>query len=101
MMVAVGVPMWGDVGGGFDVWLPVYVALALILVVWITGRLTLRGGVVAIAIGMLWSWSTNHVGVVVASCLAILLAMIVGGLLRRRARSRYDGPDPNTGFSAK
>jgi hypothetical protein len=91
--LAVGVPTWGDVGGGFDVWLPLYVLLALLLVMVVSGwRLTLRRALVAIAAGMLWSWSVNPLGVIPAAASAVLAAVVAGAVIRHRRRAAGAGP---------
>jgi hypothetical protein len=85
MFVAVGVPVWGDVGGGWDVWLPVYVGLSFLFVLgafhW---QLTLRRALLAFALGMTWSWSVNLLGVIPAAASAVLLAAISGAVIRGR-----------------
>jgi hypothetical protein len=86
-MLAVG-GQFGDVGGGFDVWLPLYVALAFVLVLAATGpRLSVRKLIAILGFGMVWSWSVNHVGVIVAGGIAILFAILLGSLSRSRRRA--------------
>ena len=87
-MVAVGVPTWGDVGGGWDVWLPLYIALAFLLVLGLSGwRINLRRALFAVACGMTWAWSVNRVGVLPAAALAAVVAVVAGAMLRRRGRA--------------
>jgi hypothetical protein len=86
--VAVGVPIWGDVGGGFDLWPPLYVALSLVAILSIAGRrVTARKLLMAVAAGTLWSWATDVVGVIPAAAWAVLLTAICGAAYRR-ARDR-------------
>ncbi|HET7236120.1 MAG TPA: hypothetical protein VFK59_06775 [Actinomycetota bacterium] len=86
--IAVGVPMWGDVGGGFDVWLPVYVVLSFALVMAVVGwGLTTRRALVALAGGMTWSWAVNVLGVIPAASLALVIAVLAGAIVRRRGRA--------------
>ena len=76
---------WVDVGGGFDVWLPLYVFLSFVLVLSATGSyLTIRKACVAIALGMLWSWSVNRLSVIPAAALAVLIAALANMIVRRR-----------------
>jgi hypothetical protein len=85
-MVAVG-GTWVDVGGGFDVWLPLYIFLSFVLVHSATGwYITLRKTGVALALGMLWSWSVGVISVIPAAAAAVLIACIAGMFVRRRAR---------------
>ena len=84
--VAVG-GTWVDVGGGFDVWLPLYVFLSFVLVLSATGwYLTIRKACVAIALGMLWSWSVDVLSVIPAAAVAVLIAAIANLIARRRGR---------------
>ena len=85
--IAVG-GQFGNVGGGFDVWLPLYIALAFVLVLAATGpRLSVRKGIAILGFGMVWSWSVNHIGVIVAGGLAILFAIALGSISRSRRRA--------------
>jgi membrane protein implicated in regulation of membrane protease activity len=78
---------WVDVGGGFDVWLPLYVFLSFLLVLSSTGwYLTIRRACAAIALGMFWSWSVNRLSVIPAAALAVLIAAIANMIVRRRGR---------------
>jgi hypothetical protein len=82
--VAVG-GTWVDVGGGFDVWLPLYVFLSFVLVLSATGwYLTIRKACVAFALGMVWSWSVNRLSVIPAAALAVLIAAVANMIVRRR-----------------
>ena len=85
-MDAIGVGgTWVDVGGGFDVWLPLYVFLAFVLLLSATGwYFTVRRACLAIALGMLWSWSVNRLSVIPAAALAVLIAALANMILRRR-----------------
>ena len=86
--LAVGVPTWGDVGGGFDVWLPLYVLLSLLLVTIAKGRgLTFRTSLIALVAGMFWSWSVNVLGVIPAAAFAVLASVIAGAVVRRHRRT--------------
>ena len=86
---------------GFDVWLPLYVALAFALIVAASGwRRAGRKAIAALPAGMVWSWSVNRVGVIEAAGLAILIAIAAATIRRRRSRG-YGDPEANTGFSAK
>jgi hypothetical protein len=72
------------VGGGFDFWLPTYMVLTFLLARSVVGmRLSPVVGVVAFAGGTLWAWSDNGLGIVPAAALAILLAIVAGGIRRR------------------
>jgi membrane protein implicated in regulation of membrane protease activity len=85
-MIAVG-GTWVDVGGGFDVWLPLYVFLAFVLLFSATGwYLTIRRACLAIALGMLWSWSVNRLSVIPAAAVAVLIAAVANMIVRRRGR---------------
>lgn len=90
-MIATG-GTWVDVGGGFDVWLPLYLFLSFVLVLSATGwNLTIRKTCVAVALGMLWSWSVDMLGVISAGATAVLIASIAGMIVRRRARPTRAG----------
>lgn len=88
-MLAVGVPLWGDVGGGWDVWLPLYLALSFVVVLAVNGwRINGRRALLAAACGLTWAWSVNRLGVIPAAASAVLIASVAGRLVRRRqARS--------------
>lgn len=76
-----------NVGGGFDVWLPLYMFLSFVLVHMATGwYVTLRKTGVAVALGMFWSWSVNVISVIPAAAAAVLIACIAGMIVHRRAR---------------
>ena len=76
-----------NVGGGFDVWLPLYMFLSFVLVHMATGwYVTLRKTGVAVALGMFWSWSVNVISVIPAAAAAVLIACIAGVIVHRRAR---------------
>jgi ABC-type antimicrobial peptide transport system permease subunit len=85
-MVGVG-GTFVNVGGGFDVWLPLYIFLSFVLVHSVTGwYVTLRKTGVAVALGMFWSWSVNVISVIPAAAAAVLIACIAGMIVHRRAR---------------
>jgi hypothetical protein len=70
--------------GGFDFWLPTYMILTFLFTRSIVGiRHVPVAGVVGFAGGTLWAWSANGLGVVPAAALAILLAIVAGGIRRR------------------
>jgi hypothetical protein len=76
-----------NVGGGFDVWLPLYMFLSFVLVHMATGwYVTLRKTLVAVALGMFWSWSVGVISVIPAAAAAVLIACIAGMIVRRRTR---------------
>jgi hypothetical protein len=82
-LLGVGGPR-APAGGGFDFWLPTYMVLTFVLVRSVVGiRLLLVVGVLAFAGGTLWAWSANGLGVVPAAALAVLLAIVAGGIRRR------------------
>lgn len=70
--------------GGFDFWLPTYMVLTFLLVRSVVGiRLFALAGIVAFAGGTLWAWSADGLGILPAAALAILLAIVAGGIRRR------------------
>jgi hypothetical protein len=75
--------------GGFDFWLPAYMLFTFLLARTVVGmRLSPMTGVVAFVGGTLWAWSANGLGVVPAAALAVLLAILAGGIRRRRGWQR-------------
>lgn len=94
-LLAVGVGRWADLTGDYDLWLPVLVLLAFVLVR-VVARLGInwRTSIAAIAGGTLWSWATDWVGVIAASAAAVLIAFIGGEIVlhadaaRRRRGTR-------------
>jgi len=83
-----------NVGGGFDVWLPLYIFLSFVLVHGVTGwYVTLRKTLMAVALGMFWSWSVNVIHVIPAAATAVLIACIAGMIVRRRAARQARGSD--------
>ena len=75
--------------GGFDFWLPAYMVLTFLLARSVVGvRLFAVVGIVAFAGGTLWAWSADELGIVPAAALAILLAIMAGGIRRRRGWQR-------------
>jgi hypothetical protein len=90
-LVAVGVPTWGTVRGGFDLWVPLYLVVSLAVVLSVTGRpLTVPKMLVAILAGTLWSWATDAVGVIPATAWAVMLTAICGGAYRRARVKRAE-----------
>jgi hypothetical protein len=75
--------------GGFDFWLPAYMLLTFLLVRRVVGmRLSPTTGVVAFAGGTFWAWSAHGLGILPAAALAVLLAIVAGGIRRRRGWER-------------
>jgi hypothetical protein len=75
--------------GGFDFWLPAYMLLTFLLALAVVGmRFSPMTGVLAFAGGTLWAWSANGLGIVPAAALAVLLAIVAGGIRRRRGWQR-------------
>lgn len=75
--------------GGFDFWLPTYMVLTFLLARSVVGmRLSPAIGIFAFAGGTVWAWSANGLGVVPAAALAVLLAIVAGGIRRRRGWQR-------------
>jgi hypothetical protein len=75
--------------GGFDFWLPTYMVLTFLLARSVVGmRLSPVIGIVAFAGGTLWAWFANGLGIVPAAALAVLLAIVAGGIRRRRGWQR-------------
>ena len=72
------------VGGGFDFWLPTYMVLTFLLARSVVGlRHLTTAGIAAFVGGTLWAWSANGLGVIPAAALAVLVAIVVGGIRRR------------------
>ncbi len=70
--------------GGFDFWLPTYMLLTFLLSCSVVGvQRLLVMGIVAFVGGTFWAWSANGLGVVPAAALAVLLAIVAGGIRRR------------------
>jgi hypothetical protein len=90
-LVAAGVPTWGTVRGGFDLWPLLYVVVSLTIVLSVTGRpITVPKVLVAVVAGTLWSWATDAIGVIPATAWAVLLAAIGGGAYRRARFGRAE-----------
>lgn len=90
-ILGVGVGMWPEPTGAYDLWLPVLVLLSFVLIRVVGGlRLGVRTAVAAVVVGTLWSWSTEVVGVVPATAWAVLVAFVGGGIARRLAARRSD-----------
>jgi hypothetical protein len=86
-VLGVGVPMWGDVGGGFDVWLPLYMVSTLLLIRFVARiRLSVTSSIAAFAGGTLWAWWAGSAGAIPAAALAVLLAVVLGEVVRRHPR---------------
>jgi hypothetical protein len=76
--------MWPEPSGDYDLWLPVLVLLSFVLIRVLGGlRFGVRSAVAALVLGTLWSWSTEPLGVLPATALAVLLAFVAGGIVRR------------------
>ena len=88
-MLGVGVGMWPDPSGGYDLWLPVLVLVSFVLIRVVGGlRFGVRTAVAALVLGTLWSWSTEAIGVLPATAWAVLVAFFAGGIVRRVALRR-------------
>jgi hypothetical protein len=82
-LIGVGGPR-SPVSGGFDFWLPTYMVLTFLLARSVIGlRHLTMVGIIAFVGGTLWAWSANGLGVVPAAALAVLLAIVAGGIRRR------------------
>jgi len=82
-MVAVGGPGPG-LAANWDFWLPAYILLSLLLIVlFVRIRVTPWTGIACFVAGTLWAWLDNAIGVLPAGAVAVLVAMISGGVLRR------------------
>ena len=91
-MLAVGVPVPGDLDGGWDLWLPLCLALAFVLVIAVNGwRLNLRRILFAVASGMAWAWSVNRLGVIPAAAGGVMVVVLASAIIRRRGRTRDVG----------
>lgn len=89
--MAAGVPAWGTVRGGFDLWLPLYLVVALAVVLTTTGRpLTVPRVLVAVVGGTLWSLATDAIGVIPATAWAVLVTVICRGAYRRARFGRAE-----------
>jgi hypothetical protein len=83
-LVAAGVPVWGHVRGGFDLWPVLYVVVSLAIVLGVAGRpLTVPKALVAILAGTLWTWVTDAFGVIPAGAWMVLVTAVCGGAYRR------------------
>jgi hypothetical protein len=70
----------------WDFWLPAYMALSFVLiVVFVSRRVTPFTGVACLVVGTLWAWVDNALGVVPAGTLAFLVAVLAGAFARRIA----------------
>ena len=88
-ILGVGVGMWPDPSGGYDLWLPVLVLLSFVLIRVVGGlRFGVRTAVAALVLGTLWSWSTEAIGVLPATAWVVLVAFFAGGIVRRVAARR-------------
>jgi hypothetical protein len=82
-IVGVGVPP-GRLTGGWDLWLPIYMLLALLLIRFVAGlRIGVPTAIAAFVAGTLWAWTADVFGVAPAGGTAILLAVVAGKLARR------------------
>jgi len=83
-ILGVGVGMWPDPSGGYDLWLPVLVLISFVLIRVVGGlRFGVRTAVAALVLGTLWSWSAEAIGVLPATAWAVLVALVAGGVVRR------------------
>lgn len=81
--------MYVPAGEGFDFWLPTYMVLTFLLCCSVVGmRLSPLTGVIAFVGGTLWAWSAHALGIPPAAALAVLLAILAGGIRRRRGWQR-------------
>jgi hypothetical protein len=87
-IVAVGGP--GPVlTPNWDFWLPAYVLASFVLIVlFVSRRITPVTGFACLATGTLWAWIDNGLGVVPAGALALLVAVLAGAVVRRFAAGR-------------
>ena len=90
-ILGVGVGAWPRPTGGYDLWLPVLVLLALFLIRVFAG-LRITGPMAAAAVlgGTLWAWGRDAFGVIPSTAGAVLVAFLAGALVRRVA-ARRDG----------
>lgn len=70
--------------GDFDFWLPAYMLLTFLLAGSVVGIRLRAAAVVAFAGGTLWASSAQAVGTLPAAAIAILVAILAGGIRRRR-----------------
>lgn len=84
-ILAVGGP-GPELAPNWDFWLPAYVLLSLLLIVlFVSPRLTVWTGIACLAGGTLWDWLSHAIGVVPAVAIVVLVAVIVGAVFRRIA----------------
>jgi hypothetical protein len=89
-VLGVGVPPPAPVGG-WDLWLPIYIVVALVLLRFLARlRVTAWTACIAFAAGTAWAWAASEWGVVQAGGTAVLVAIAVGSLPRRARRSHPD-----------
>lgn len=70
--------------GSFDFWLPTYMVLTFLLARSVVSmRLSPVIGIVAFAGGTVWAWSANGLGILPGAALAVLVAILAGGIRRR------------------
>ena len=82
-MVAVGGP-GPEIATNWDFWLPAYVLLSLVLIVlFVRIRITPWTGVACLVAGTLWAWLDNAIGVLPAGAVAVLVAVVSGGVRRK------------------
>lgn len=86
-IVGVGVPRHASAAGGWDLWLPFYMVLTIVLLR-VVGRLrvTIWTSAAAFVAGTLWAWSADVFGVVQAGGTAFLFAVALGEVTRRLPR---------------
>jgi hypothetical protein len=86
-ILGVGVGTWPEPAGGYDLWLPLFVVLAVPVIRYVGGlRITWRTALAALVGGTLWSWSKDALGVLPATAGVVLVAFAAGELVRQRHR---------------
>jgi hypothetical protein len=84
-MVGFGVPVPGELDGGFDVWLPLYLVLSFVLVMNVVGwRVSVRATIASVVGGHLWWWATTPLGVIPAAAAALLVVLAATEVGRRK-----------------
>jgi hypothetical protein len=84
-MVAFGVPVPGDLDGGFHGWILLYILMSFVLAMNVTGwRVSGWAILAAVAGGHLWLWATTPLGVIPAAAVALLVMLAAAGIRRRR-----------------
>ncbi len=87
-MVAVGGP-GPEIATNWDFWLPAYILLSFVLIVlFVRVRVTPWTAIACFVAGTSWAWLDDAIGVLPAGAVAVLVAMISGGVLRRISTGR-------------